>query len=224
VREETKVHLEQVESAIHAAKVVLSRFGYPDDQRTTMVVGFISQIVEHHRAMLLLCRADLFGSAFALARSIFESMYRGMWINFCATQEQIVSFDRDDKFPVNMTQMAREIDQAYRAGDFFEDFKNRSWNALCSYTHTGLLQLGRRFTEHTTEPSYTDEEVVEISTSSTTSILLLAGKFLAVQGHDKDCIEVEQLTETYGPALERVKTESASKPTEGEDANEEPRP
>ncbi len=66
--------------------------------------------------MLLLCRNGLLGSAFALGRSIVESMYRGMWINFCATDAQLAEFNRDDRFPVKMPQMAREIDVKYRAG------------------------------------------------------------------------------------------------------------
>jgi hypothetical protein len=62
MRDETSQHLDRVENAIARAKTLLSSFGYPDDPRTTMVVGFISQMTEHHQAMLLLCRNDLIGS------------------------------------------------------------------------------------------------------------------------------------------------------------------
>ena len=204
--ERTVGHFARVEEAIAKAKGILARHGYPDDLRTVMVVGFISQMIEHHAAMLLLCRNGLLGSAFALGRSIVESMYRGMWINFCATDAQLAEFNRDDRFPVKMPQMAREIDVKYRADGFFEDLLNRSWAALCSYTHTGLLQLGRRFTQHKVESAYTDQEVVEITTTATTCILLLTGKFMAVQGHDDDCREAEGVIGTYGPEHEKSST------------------
>src|SRR5262249_33975132 len=95
-------------------------------------------------------------------------------------------------------------DAAYHAGDFFEDLKRRSWDALNSYAHTGVLQLGRRFREHNVEPTYSDGEIFEITTSVTTCILLLIGKFLAVQGHADECHAAEALTETYGPLRRRA--------------------
>ncbi len=150
--------------------------------------------------MLLLIRHDKTGSAFALARSIFESMYRGLWINFCATHAQIEEFERNDELPLNMTQMARAIDEQYRAQGFYEDLKNRGWAALCSYTHTGQLQLGRRFTGANVQPSYSDAEILEVATSETTCVLLLVGRFLAAQNHANESREAEGLIQTYGPA------------------------
>ncbi len=164
-----------------------------------MVIGFITQLVEHHEAMLLLIRADKFGSAFALARSPVEGMYRGMWINFAATDAQVARFGEDDNIGLTMTQLAQAIDAAYHARGFFEDLKRRSWDALNSYAHTGVLQLGRRFREHTVEPAYSDGEIFEITTSVTTCVLVLIGKFLSVQGHADECRAAEALTETYGP-------------------------
>jgi Family of unknown function (DUF6988) len=154
--------------------------------------------------MLLLIRADKVGSAFALARSPVEGMYRGMWINFAATDAQVARFERNDDIGLTTTQLAQAIDAAYHAGDFFEDLKRRSWDALNSYAHTGVLQLGRRFREHNVEPAYSDGEIFEITTSVTTCILLLIGKFLAVQGHADECHAAEALTETYGPLRRRA--------------------
>ena len=54
-------------------------------------------IIEHHESMLLLLRNGKTGSAFALACSVVEGMYRGMWINFVATDVQIERFERTDE-------------------------------------------------------------------------------------------------------------------------------
>lgn len=166
-------------------------------------MGTLAQIIEHHEATLLLIRNDKIGSAFALVRSIVEGVYRGLWINLCATDTQIENFERDDRLPVNITEMASAIDATYQAEGYFEDFRAKSWAALCSYTHTGMLQLGRRFTGATAKPAYTEEEIIQATTTATTCILLLAGKFLAAQRHDEDCREVEALIGTYGPAAAR---------------------
>ncbi len=197
---ETIEHLGRVEEVMRNAKLILARHSYPDDARTVIVMGTVTQVIEHHEAMLLLIRNHKIGSSFALIRSIVEGVYRGMWINFCATDAQIQEFERDDRLPANMTEMAQAIDAKYQAQGFFEDLRARSWAALCSYTHTGMLQLGRRFTGATAQPAYTDEEIFGATTSATTSVLLLVAKFLAVQNHDTDCREVEAMIGTYGPA------------------------
>lgn len=201
---ETTEHLNTVEAIMRKAKATLARHRYPDDLRSVVVMGTLTQIIEHHEAMLLVRNAKI-GSAFALVRSIVEGVYRGLWINFCATDAQIQDFERDDRLPVNMTEMALAIDAKYHAQGFFEDLRARSWAALCSYTHTGMLQLGRRFSGATAKPAYTDEDVFQATTTATTFILLLAGKFLAVQKYDADSREVEALTGMYGPAAANKK-------------------
>ena len=207
MKRETIDHLKKVESVVAQANSILAQHTYPDDTRTVMVVGLLSTMIEHHRSMMELIGKGFVGSSFALARSIVESMYRGMWINACATAQQLQVFETDDKFPVNMPDMAKAIDAAYKANGFFENLRVRGWAALCSYTHSGMLQLGRRFTGTKVVPSYDEREIYEATTTVSTCILLLAGKFLAYQNYAADCTAVEALAQTYGPA-------SAAKPAE----------
>lgn len=195
--------LQKVERAIQAAKALLNRHGYADDLRTVLVVGFLDQMIEQHGALLLLIRSAMVGSAFALARGIFEGMYRGLWINFCATDDEIKEFEKEDRLPLAIRDMARAIDAACRARGFFTDLIDRGWKPLNSYTHTGLLQLGRRFTGHKLEAAYRDGEIVEVTTTATTCVLLLISGFFAVQNHPGEVKETDKLIETYGPALSR---------------------
>ena len=200
-------HLEMVEKAIQHAKQLVTTKKYSDDRRTVVVAGIVDQMFEHHASVLILIRSQLIGSAFALARSIYEGLYRGMWLNRCATDDQVEGFAKDDKLPLQMRQLAEAIDKTYTAGTFFVDLLDRAWSALCSYTHTGVLQLGRRFTGNVIKPAYNDQEIIEVSTSATTFVLLLVGKFLAVSGYADECMEVEALISTYGAAALRGKRE-----------------
>lgn len=169
-------HLKKVEGAIQAVKPLLDRHSYPDDLRTVIVIGFIAQMVEHHEGMLLLICHDIVGSACVLARSIFESMYRGLWINLCATDIDIKEFvEKKDRLHMDMTQMASAIDEKYNGEGLFGALKNRCWPALCSYTHTGMLQLAKRFTGHDAEPAYKDADMMVAMTTVTTCILYLVG-------------------------------------------------
>lgn len=213
--QETIEHLNQVESAVRQAKRLLGLHGYPDDLRTVMVIGFIDQIIEHHEAMLLLIRADKVGSAFALARSTVEGMYRGLWINFAATDAQVERFERNDDIGLSMTQIAQSIDAAYRAGNFYEDMKRRSWDGLNSYAHTGMLQLGRRFVGANVEPAYSDGEIFEATTAVTTCILLLVGRFLIRQDHADESQAAEALARTFGPIWRAAGQPQAGGPPQG---------
>jgi uncharacterized protein DUF6988 len=203
MKPETEAHLKKVESAMLEASHILATQDYPDNSRTVIVIGFLATMVEHQKAMLLLIREGKVGSAFVLARSIVESMYRGMWINGCASDEQIKAFEDDDKFPANMPDMAKAIDETYRSNGFFEDLRKRAWTALCSYAHSGMLQLGRRFREHKVQPDYKDGEIYEATTTVTTCILILTSTFLAAQNHPEQSNAVDGITKLYGPAVEK---------------------
>ncbi len=56
--------------------------------------------------------------------------------------------------------------------------------------------LARRFTGHLLKPAYSDEEIYEGTTSTTTVILALIAKLLAVQKHEESSKAIETLVES----------------------------
>lgn len=201
----TEKHLQAVEKALDTTKAQLTRHKYPDDLRTVIVAGLIDIMIEHHEAILLLVRGGKIGSAFALARSVFEAMYQGMWLNFVATEKQVQRFGKKGQIPLGFGELAKAIDKGYRAHGFFSDLKRRGWKALNSYTHNGLLQLGRRFTGHKLQPAYSDAEIIEITTSTTTCVLVLVSRFFAVHKLAEEQKQTDELIESYGPVAEHKK-------------------
>lgn len=205
---ELREELKKVEAVIQATKPILGRQGYTiTDQQTQLrlplVLGLIDQAIEHHEAMLLLITQDMTGSAFALARSIVEGMYRGLWIDRTATDPEVEHFIKKDEIPIGMGTLAGAIDTAYGTNDAFKNLKNKSWDVLNSYTHNGMMQLGRRFTKGEAKPAYTDAQRIEIMTTVTTCILILIGAFLEHRGFVSERSEVDKLMVSYGP-LSRV--------------------
>jgi hypothetical protein len=200
---ETIEHLKQVEAAIEKLKEVLNACKIAQELRNVILIGTIDQLIEHHASVLLLIRSAKVGSAFALSPSIVEGMYRGLWLNFCATDDEVKNFEQEDKLRLNMTEIAKAIDEKYQAEGFFEDLRQRAWPHLCSYAHTGILQLGRRFTGDTLAPNYGDAEIVEITTSITTCILTMSSKFLARLNLGAEALVAEKLIVTFGPASKR---------------------
>jgi len=200
--------LAKAEAAIQATKLILGRNSYTVDAttrlRTPLVIGLISQLIEHHEAMLLLIMKDMTGSAFALARSIVEGMYRGLWIDRGASDSEVDRFVEKDEIEIGMSAMAKAIDAVYDSGRSFSDLKRRSWDALNSYTHNGMLQLGRRFTKTEAKTAYTDAQRSEIMETVTTCILILIGSFLERRGLLKERDEIDQLITAYGPLSRRL--------------------
>jgi hypothetical protein len=187
-----EAELKLAEDVVGEVKRILSRHEFSDDEWSTVVIGFIAQGIEHHAAILLLLRSGLVGSGFALVRSVIEILVRGVWVTACATESQVKKFREQDKLDLTFGDMSDAIDQACGIA-FFHDFKTRSWNTLNSYTHTGILQLGRRFTGNKVEPSYKDGEQIEVIRTSTISIVLLVRPFLMRHGQKEAAEEIDKL-------------------------------
>jgi hypothetical protein len=55
----------------------------------------------------------------------------------------------------------------------FERFLNGARGALHSFTHSGLSQLGRRFSGDDLEAHYADEEIAEVIRTSSTAVFMV---------------------------------------------------
>jgi hypothetical protein len=77
--------------------------------------------------------------------------------------------------------------------NYFSNLKNSSWRMLNSYTHTGMLQVGRRFTGDKLAPSYTDEERIEVVRAITFFLLLLVRPFFSQHGQQDSAKEIDKL-------------------------------
>lgn len=184
--------LKLAEGVATEIKRVITPLKYPDDEWSTTVAAFIDQALKHHAAIILLIRSALFGSAFVLLRSLVEIVVRGVWILGCATEAEIKQFREKDEIDHTFDEMAKAIDAA--AGiDYFHDLKKKSWAALNSYAHTGILQLGRRFTGDKISPSYKDEEKIEVIRVGTTMLLMIVRPFLAKHGHNKEAVQIDDI-------------------------------
>ena len=90
-------------------------------------------------------------------------------------------------------------------GDFFKDFKNRTWKNLNSYTHGGMHQIGRRFVKDEVANNYHEEEIYEMTNLVTTIVLLAISFFLKRHGHADSGDQVQALLEAFGPVVDGKK-------------------
>ena len=153
------------------------------DERMRLSAGCLDMALEHQKAIVLLVANKLYGSAFSLARLIFEAYVRGVWLQLCASESEIEKY-KNDKLEKYFSTLIQEIENC----DGFEEgilsaAKTENWIAMNSFTHSGYLQAVRRNKEETIEPNYNDEEIIELlnvanalGMLSALQLALLAGK------------------------------------------------
>src|SRR5947207_2179812 len=90
------------------------RNGYKDERRLTLALAYLNLSLDHHRAIILLMRSGLFGSAMALVRLVFEAMIRSHWVAKCASDAQVEEVAENENFKFSkMDDMASAVDAAF---------------------------------------------------------------------------------------------------------------
>lgn len=170
------------------------RHGYPQNHKNDQMMAYFDIISEHHQAISLLVKENLIGSSFALVRPIAETLYRAAWVNACASPQQLKQIVSDDDFdfPKDMMQ---QIDAAYSTQSFFRNLKRDTWNSMCSYTHSGLLQINRRFggKDGYVGSNYSEAEILEVLRATTAMLIIIAILFFKSTGCEKEALEVEKI-------------------------------
>jgi len=127
----------------------LARHGYKTDTKTVLVIGLLDQALEHHEAIWLLRERKLSGSAVAMVRLVIDAMLRALWINACATPEQVEQAANDELDWLRI-RLRADIRRAYfdMPGDA-ETVAERTGASRPSCYRA--LKLGGRFSEHLQE-------------------------------------------------------------------------
>jgi hypothetical protein len=198
MKRELAKHLEKIRVTVAEVDRIVSSHSYPDDKRTVMVMGLLCTIIQHHRSMLQLIKSSgTVASSCSLARDIVKGLRYGLWINACATEEQISRIEKDDEFPFSIPQLSKEIEAAYSTDPFFESLRKRWAAQLYKYSRSEIFQLGRWNIDASSGLPFDDEEIRDMTTIATLSVVLLAAKFLAGQKHSADCQRIETLGAAY---------------------------
>ena len=112
------------------------------DDRERIVGALFDQVHEHHKAIQLLIKSSLVGSAFSLFRPAFETYVRGVWLLRCASEKELEDFKKDivDKFIADLIGGIEALPD-YNVGTLSK-VKREAFSAMCSYTHGGYARYG----------------------------------------------------------------------------------
>jgi len=152
------------------------------DLRIFLSAGCFDVALEHQNAIVVLCEKQLFGSAFALIRVIFEACVRGVWLHQCATEQEITKYKNDtlDRKFFLILQDVEKLD-GFEEG-ILGEVKSNYWKSMNSFTHTGILQVSRRLSEDSIGPRYSDGEILEMLSFSGAMCLFAAQQIALLSG------------------------------------------
>ena len=194
----------------------LKRHTYTTDTRTVLVVGGVDMALELHEAVWQLHERKLKGAALAMIRLVFDAMFRALWLRAVATDEQVEQAATDDlewrgipvRADIKRVYFGTPDDpaRAERLDGLFKSL-GKVWKILCSYTHSGALQLTRRFTFDEVKPNYTDHELAQAFSDATEILLLGSALFFGSVGLEQESKEMAAMRDQYKTDFdERLRT------------------
>lgn len=148
-----------------------------DNTREKVVAGYLSLAIQHHSSIILLVERNVYSSAFALLRPLFESVYRGIWFSIVSNNDELEKFCKKINYTFKSTKtLAKEIDEKEGTDAFFTVCEN-NLKFLHGMTHGGIEQISRQFDKNGfVLVTFTNEELVSLlnNTNVLISMLLIA--------------------------------------------------
>lgn len=172
--------------------------GMSASQRNRLAGAAFTTALFHHQATLRLIDASMLPTAFALARTLFEAVIVGLWIENCATNDELARSSGIYRHP-KIEKMISGIESVVGFDDkIISNMKAASWKALSDYTHCGAKMLQRMISEEAIETRFSADETREVLQFGT------AWSLIAVMGVARLCGNLSLQSEI----LERCRTET----------------
>lgn len=113
--------------------------------REKVVAGYLSLAIQHHSSIILLVERNVYSSAFALLRPLFESVYRGIWFSIVSNDDELEKFCKKINYKFKpIKTLAKEIDEK-EGRKAFVTVCEKILEFLHGMTHGGIGQISRQF-------------------------------------------------------------------------------
>jgi len=159
-------------------------------------MGYWALLFDFHKAILSLIPNGLCGSAFALVRPALEALVRAH-LAVKGSAADITSLQQD-KYRTNFATIGAWIDSEFGTGNLFANFLSHARDALHSFTHAGISQLGRRFEGHDLKPTYDEGEIIEVVRVTTSAVWMLTNLVTKHLGFAAEATKAEELYLEWG--------------------------
>lgn len=150
--------------------------------------------IEYQAGIVHLSGAKIYGPAYALVRTQFESFVRGTWLRLCATTDELNRFVATDKIKQDFKELifAIEVHPDF-SGKVLSGIHTNVWKSMNSYTHAGMLQVTRRLKSGSIQPNYEPKEVAEVIRAAGFFALLSLNQIAQMADAEELVIKTSQL-------------------------------
>jgi hypothetical protein len=164
--------------------------------RDKLLVAHWALAMDYDKGILALLRQKCYGGAFALLRPLIEALVRAH-IVIMGSNDDVNKIKADD-YRTNFGAIGAQIDAAFSLGGFFDRLLNGAKGALHSFTHSGLSQLGRRFTGNDLQAHYSDGEIIEVIHTSSSAVFMVTNLVAHQFGFKAEAEEIGRLFAEWG--------------------------
>src|SRR6266849_5029538 len=173
--------------------IVVSKNEFPTGDRNVLLNAYWALMFDYQKGILSLLQSEFFAAAFAVARPVVEAVVRAH-VTLMGSEEDLGSLQKDE-YKANFKEIGGQIDAAFALEGLMENFLNDvTRSALHSYTHSGLLQLGKRFDGNDIKPNYSDGEIIEVVRVTTSAIFMVTNLVTKHFGFEDDWKSVPRCT------------------------------
>lgn len=147
---------------VEELRLLIHELPIPANNRVRASAACFAIAQEHHHAIVTLVESRLYAAAFSLLRCEFEAYIRAEWLAQCASDALIEDFIRG-KEPPKIGCMLEQLEMLETFNEkVLSRIKQKSWNAMCGYTHTGGLHVQRWNSADGIESNYEKDEILEV--------------------------------------------------------------
>ena len=170
---------------------------YDDKKRDMLLVGFSSNAIKHFLAITILVEEQLYSSAFALVRVLYENVIRLEYMYFLMNDDKINTLYKfnnwDNHFP-KISKMIKDIDSLTDV-KHYSDMHLKAYKIMNDYTHTGSIQIANNFNESasTIESNYDEKVIIDVMKSCKFLLKSTIVIFLEDAGYKNDFITKNEM-------------------------------
>jgi hypothetical protein len=151
--------------------LIISKGQCPTGDRETLLIAYWALIFDFHKGIISLIASGYHGAAFALVRPVLEVLFRSH-LTIIGTDEEVKQL-RSDEYRVNFKDLAPRLDKAFDLEGLLGKIMDQARVVFHSYTHGGVMQLGRRFKGYDLQPNYGDDSIIEVIRSTTSAVWMV---------------------------------------------------
>ena len=128
-----------------------------------LLAGFSRNVLSHFLSINYLIEKELYNSAFALERIFFENIIKLKYMYYIMNETKITTIysanSWNNHFPT-IQEMVDKIDTELGV-ESYSDIKDKTYKIMNDYTHAGINQIARNFTELAVESNFSDELILD---------------------------------------------------------------